>query len=105
MGSMNHCVTNKNNFNDFDTDFNPSTTVLEFADGYKINALILGKGLAQILLYDFTGILRSVTLKNALYVSSFTRNIMSLRQAVRDRTQFDFNTIGQEQMRISRPKG
>ena len=72
--------------------------MLEFADGSKRSDLILGKGIAKLPLIDVTRTLRIVILKDALYIPSFTRNIMSLRQAVRDHAKFDFNVIGQEQM-------
>ena len=81
-GASHHCVTNKKYFIYFDYNFNPSATVLEFADGSKRSDLILAKGIAQIPLIDVTGTLRNVILKDALYIPSFTRNIMSLRQAV-----------------------
>ena len=97
-GASHHCVNNKHHFVHFDQNFTKNTSYLELADGSRKNDLILGKGTVKLPLYDVTGTLRHVTLHNALYTPTFTRNILSFKQAVQYHSKFDLNTIGQETM-------
>ena len=97
-GASCHIICNKGYFQAFDEDFVPSKNYLEMADGSRRNDLILGKGNATIPLYDESGISRNLVLKNALYVPSFKKNIMSLHNAVQDGVKFNFNSPGKEHM-------
>ena len=86
-------------FSEFDADFIPNSTFLELADGSKHNDLIVGRGVASIPLYDTGGTLHHVTLKDALYVPSFHKNILSLSRArMIDNVWFDLNSIDNETM-------
>ena len=97
-GASSHILCSDTYFQDFDKTFEPAATFLELADGSKHNNLIQGRGTASIPLYDVTGRQRMVILYNALYVPSFTRNILSLFEAVRAGIQFYLNNPGQEYM-------
>ena len=85
-------------FKTFDPHFIPSSTFLELADGSRHNDLIHGKGDATIPLYDIDGNLHNVTLKGALYVPSFHRNILSFHHVIADGINFDLNNQGNEIM-------
>ena len=97
-GASCHIIYNKGYFQAFDEDFVPSKNYLEMADGSRRNDLIFGKGNAIIPLYDESGIQRNLVLKNALYVPSFKKNIMSLHNAVQDGVKFNLNSPGKEHM-------
>ena len=97
-GASSHILCSDTYFKDLDKTFEPAATFLELADGSKHNNLIQGRGTATIPLYDVTGQQRMVVLYNALYVPSFTRNILSLFEAVRSGIQFYLNDPGQEYM-------
>ena len=97
-GASHHCVNNKQHFVNFDQNFTKHNSYLELADGSKKSNLILAKGTVKLPLYDVMGTLRHVTLYNALYTPTFTRNILSFKQAVQFNSKFDLNTIGQETM-------
>ena len=97
-GASSHILCSDTYFQDLDKTFEPAATFLELADGSKHNNLIQGRGTATIPLYDVTGQQRMVVLYNALYVPSFTRNILSLFEAVRSGIQFYLNDPGQEYM-------
>ena len=97
-GASSHILCSDTYFKDLETTFEPAATFLELADGSKHNNLIQGRGTAIIPLYDVTGQRRMVSLYNALYVPSFTRNILSLFEAVRAGIQFYLNDPGQEYM-------
>ena len=97
-GASAHILKDKSHFKSFDTNFVPSENYLEMADGSRRNDLIKGKGDAIIPLYDKSGTLRNFVLKNALFVPSFNKNIMSLYNAVRDGVQFNLNSPGEEYM-------
>ena len=97
-GASCHILCDDTLFKTFDLNFNPSSTFLELADGSRHNDLIRGKGDAIIPLYDIDGNLQQVTLKGALYVPSFHRNILSYYHAVADGIRFDLNNQGNEIM-------
>ena len=97
-GASSHILCSDTYFIDLDQNFEPAATFLELADGSKHSNLIQGRGTASIPLYDVTGQQRKVILYNALYVPSFTRNILSLFEAVRAGIQFHLNDPGQEYM-------
>ena len=97
-GASCHILSNKNYFLNFDENFVPSENYLELADGSKRNDLIKGKGDATIPLYDKSGFKRNFVLKNALYVPSFKKNILSLHNAVKSGVRFYLNSPGDEHM-------
>ena len=54
------------------------------ADGSKNRNVIEGSGTAKIPVQDIKGNKLNVTLKNALYVPSFNKNIISISLAIKD---------------------
>ena len=76
-GASAHIICTKSNFTSFDANFIPSSNFLELADGTRRSDLIKGRGTAVITLHDRQGIERQIKLKDALYVPSFSKNILS----------------------------
>ena len=63
-----------------------------------MNNIIKGRGEAIIKLNDITGTAREVKLKNALCIPTFTRNIISLSQAIKSGYSFNLNISNSETM-------
>ena len=100
-GASHHCVPNKEFFIQWDTNFNRTNSSIEFATGETKKNLIMGRGTCQIPLTDVRGKLCYFTLHNCLYVPTFTKNIVSLANAVESGARFDFNIPGKEFMTSS----
>ena len=100
-GATHHCVNNKNYFDHLITNKKKISTKIQFADGTQRSDLIIGIGTANIPVYDVTGTLRSIQLRDALYIPSFPKHILSLRKAVINHSTFNFNDIGKEYMQTS----
>ena len=97
-GASAHIICNRSFMQKFDHDFKPGTVFIELADGVSRNDLVKGRGIARIPLIDSNGEKRDIILRNALYIPSFNRNIISLYEAVHDGMQFHFNHPGSEIM-------
>ena len=80
-GATSHIINDKSKFVDFDKKFDPSTHFIELADGSRAN-VVLGRGNAQVKLYDVNGNVQDVVLNNALYIPSYTQNIFSVPAAI-----------------------
>ena len=68
-------------FLNFDEQFDPSNHFIELADGSKAN-VVVGRGNAEVKLYDINGSAQDVMLNNALYIPSYKQNILSVPAAV-----------------------
>ena len=73
-GATSHIINDQSKFVDFHKDFDPRGHVTELADGSKAN-VVLGKGNANVLLYDVNGHPQDVILNDALFVPSHDQNI------------------------------
>ena len=80
-GANAHIICNQEYFTSFDPEFCYQTAILELADGSTHN-LVKGKGTAVLHMHDNLGYLRPLTLKHALLVPEFNRNILSLKQGI-----------------------
>ncbi|GFR97945.1 CCHC-type zinc finger, nucleic acid binding protein a [Elysia marginata] len=80
-GASVHIVKDRDKFSDLNSSFNPATNIIELAGGRKCSNLAEGQGDATIQLVDTNGIEHNVTLRNALYIPTFTHNIFSVRAA------------------------
>ena len=80
-GATSHIISDKAKFTDCDEKFYPNNHVIELADGKKLN-VVLGKGNAQVKLYDVNVNLRDVALNNGLYIPSYGQNIFSVPSAI-----------------------
>ena len=80
-GATSHIINDKSKFLDFDKKFDPSTHFIELADGSRAN-VVLGRGNAQVKLYDVNGNVQDVVLNNALYIPSYNQNIFSVPAAI-----------------------
>lgn len=57
---------------------------MEQTDGSRSNNVVLKRGDAEVLLEDKKGRYVDVTLKNALYIQTYPRNIVSVKAAPTD---------------------
>ena len=89
-GASVHIICDKNLFSKLNP-FDSETSLLEMADGSKNRNVIEGSGTAKIPVQDIKGNNLNVTLKNALYVPSFNKNIISISLAIEDGYKFNFN--------------
>ena len=96
-GASVHIICDKNLFSKLNP-FDSETSLLEMADGSKNRNVIEGSGTAKIPVQDIKGNNLNVTLKNALYVPSFNKNIISISLAIKDGYKFNFNDVGKECM-------
>ena len=80
-GATSHVINDSSKFVSFDTSFNSSSHFMELANGSKTN-VVLGKGNANVKLFDARGNLHNVMLHNALYIPSYNQNIFSVSAKV-----------------------
>ena len=80
-GATSHIINDSSKFVSFDTNFDSSSHFMELADGSKAN-VVLGKGNANVKLFDVRGNVHNVMLHNALYIPSYNQNIFSVSAEV-----------------------
>ena len=86
----------------YDKTFKCANIFIETADGKKNPNLVIARGTVQIPVTDVDDNECYMILKNALYVPSFHRNIVSMHLAIKKGYKFHLNDIGNELM--SSPK-
>ena len=91
-------LNNKTLFTEFDQNFNPKNTFIEMADGSRKTNIVVARGNASIHLFDINGISRSIKVHNALLIPSFSKNILSVAEAIKQNFKFNFNREGFETM-------
>ena len=69
-GATAHIITDESTFSSFDQSFKPETRYIELADGTRSNNVALKRGDLELPIMDSTGRSVTVSLKNALYISS-----------------------------------
>ena len=77
-GATAHIITDKEKFIYFDENFDGSKHTIELADSSRKNDIVCGKGKAQIYLTSTTGKRCSIMLEDALYIPSYSQNILSV---------------------------
>ena len=97
-GASAHVIKDASLFTKFEENFSSKKNYIELADGKQMNNIIKGRGEAIIKLNDITGTAREVKLKNALCIPTFTRNIISLSQAIKSGYSFNLNISNSETM-------
>ena len=80
-GATAHIIHDRSKFVRFDESFKPENHSIELADGSRTSGVVLGKGDAEIELWDTSGSKHSILLQNALYVPTFRQNIFSVQAA------------------------
>ena len=85
-------------FTQIDQNFNSNNTFIEMADGSRRTDIIVARGIANIQLSDINGIQRSITIHNALLIPTFSKNILSVAEAIKHNFKFNFNNPGFETM-------
>ena len=102
-GASCHIITNDKYFVTYDTAFKCRDIFIQTADGKSNPNLVTAKGIAHIPVTDSDNNNCIMVLKNALYVPSFRRNIVSVQLAIRQGYKFHLNELGGEKMIC--PKG
>ena len=77
-GATHHIVTDKNKFVSLDSNYDPLQHNLTLADGSREFGKIKGRGVACINVRDKDGNPNRIILRDALYVPTFTQNILSV---------------------------
>ena len=86
-GATHHIITDKSKFVSLDCDYDPQKHNLMLANGTTEYGKIKGKGLAYIVANDESGNPQCIRLCDALYVPSFTQNILSVMSLVNNGMQ------------------
>ena len=81
-GATHHIITDKSKFVFLDCNYDPMQHNLTLANGSTEFGKIKGKGVAYIIVRDEDGNPRRIMLSDALYVPSFTQNILSVMSLV-----------------------
>ncbi|XP_023251593.1 uncharacterized protein LOC111646346 [Seriola lalandi dorsalis] len=76
-GATSHIVTDIAEFKSFDNTFKPETHCVELADGTLCRGVAQRKGNAEVFLVDSTGRRCRATLRGALFIPSYPRDIFS----------------------------
>ena len=97
-GASIHVICNRNLFSKLNTNLNYEQSFLEMADGTKTSDIIAGRGTAKIPIFDIFGTQYYIILKEALYVPSFRKNIISVKRAIKRGYRFHFNDVDRETM-------
>ena len=77
-GATAHIITDKEKFIHLDENFDKSKHTIELADSSRRNDIVCGKGRAQIYLTSNTGKRCTIVLEDALYIPSYSQNILSV---------------------------
>ena len=97
-GASVHVICNKSYFTKLNMNQNSEISFLEMADGTKSSNIIVGIGLVKLPILDIDGQKSHILLNDALFVPSFSKNILSVSQAIKKGYSFNFNNIGNEVM-------
>ena len=77
-GATAHILTDKNKFISFDKDFDRTKHTIELADSSRKNDIVCGKGKAQVNLTSNNGQCCKIILEDALFIPSYSQNILSV---------------------------
>ena len=80
-GATAHIVTDASKFEEMDSSFDPSSHIIELADGSRTSGAVRGRGKAKIEIMDESGQPRTVTLNDALFIPSYSKDILSVQAA------------------------
>ncbi|KAI2647409.1 Copia protein [Labeo rohita] len=80
-GATKHIVTDIGMFEEFDSSFKPQSHIMELADGERASGKT-EKGTAKVRLRDSKGRIVDMMLMEALYVPSFSQDIVSVKAAI-----------------------
>ena len=86
-GASVHVISNIKYFTNLHKNSNSETSFLEMADGTKSCNIIVGKGTAKIPIIDIKGEESHIVLNDALFVPTFSKNIISVSQAFQNQFQ------------------
>jgi len=90
-GASVHVINDKNKFTKFEPDFNPQSHVIVIANDQNIQGIAQGQGDAKLTLEDSNGQPTEVILKGALYIPTFSQDILSVSAAANQGASFHFN--------------
>ena len=93
-GATHHILTDKTKFVSLDSNYDPLQNNLTLADGSREFGTIKGRGVACINVQDEDGNPHRIILHDALYVPTFTQNILSVMCLVTNGTELVMNKDG-----------
>ena len=76
-----HTIPDESKFSSFDESFKPEMHYIELADGTRSNNVALKRGNVDLPIMDSTGRSVSVSLKNALFIPKYPRDMFSVQAA------------------------
>ena len=95
-GATAYIVSDKPKFVKFDKNFNPSSHIMELADGSRTSDSALGRGDASVQIKDSNGKFHSVLFKNSLCIPSYKQNIFSVQAATESGATVNFSCNSNE---------
>ena len=90
-GASVHILKDSELFVRFKTDFRPEQHVIELADGAKVSGIAKGQGDAMVTLHDAQGKPHDVILENALFIPTFTQEILSVPALTQNGASISFS--------------
>ena len=101
-GASTHIIKDKDKFITFDKNFDPSQHCIVLADSSMQTGVAKGRGDAKIQLTCTEGKVCDVTLRNALYIPSYSQNILSVCEVAKKGVDVCF---GKDRAEIITPSG
>ena len=90
-GATAHVVRDRSRFVSWDSSFDTASHAIELADGSRSTGIVQGRGRAEITTTDANGQSCTITLDNALYIPSYTKDIFSVHAATMKGASFSFS--------------
>ncbi|KAK3786290.1 hypothetical protein RRG08_060215, partial [Elysia crispata] len=81
-GATTHIINDKAKFVNFGKSFRTTKHIIELTYGSRLNNTVRGRGEATVTLIDTKGNANQTTLKNALYIPTFSHSIFSVQAAI-----------------------
>ena len=101
-GATAHIINDHSKFVDFDPNFNASQHTIELADSSRKTGVVLGRGKAKVYMTNTKGDVCDVILENALYIPSYSQNIISVSEVTKKGVRVFF---GKDEANLIAPNG
>ena len=90
-GATAHIVKDKSKFIKLDKDFDSSKHTIELADGSRTKNLVKARGDASFSIHDNEGCEKQIILHDALFIPSYSQNILSVQSAIESGAKITFS--------------
>ena len=91
-----HIITDVSKFTKFDDTFKSNKLFIELANGTRTNNVALKRGDVDFTIVDSIGTPVKVTLRNALFIPSYSQDIFPVRSATKRGASVTFQTDSAE---------